>query len=76
MVKLLGIVVAGFLVGAGGMALAHDMGSMPGMRDAALPWEITFPYGFPQPGKYRLFVQVKRRGRIETAVFYASVVAP
>src|SRR5215469_8096645 len=31
MIKILGVVVAGFLVGAGGMALADDMAGMPGM---------------------------------------------
>jgi len=39
----------------------------------ALPAEISFPYGFPQPGDYRLFVQIKRLGRIETGVFDAHV---
>ncbi len=31
MMKSLGIIVAGLLVGAGGMALAHDMAGMDGM---------------------------------------------
>jgi hypothetical protein len=39
----------------------------------APPAEITFPYGFPQAGDYRLFVQIKRAGRVETAVFDAQV---
>jgi hypothetical protein len=41
---------------------------------ASVAPEITFPYGFPQPGDYRLFVQVKRDGRIETGVFDARVI--
>lgn len=39
----------------------------------ALPAEVSFPYGFPQPGDYRLFVQMKRHGLAETGVFDAVV---
>ncbi len=35
--------------------------------------EVAFPYGFPRAGDYRIFVQVKRAGRIETGVFDAHV---
>jgi hypothetical protein len=31
--------------------------------------EASFPYGFPKPGNYRMFVQIKRAGRVETGVF-------
>jgi hypothetical protein len=35
--------------------------------------EVSFPYGFPKAGDYRLFVQVKRAGRVETGEFLAHV---
>jgi hypothetical protein len=31
--------------------------------------EVSFPYGFPKAGEYRIFVQIKRGGHIETGVF-------
>jgi len=38
-----------------------------------LPPEVRFPYGFPQAGDYRIFVQIKRAGRVETGMFDAHV---
>jgi hypothetical protein len=54
-----------------------DMSSMPGMdmpaTAAKLPNEVSFPYGFPTPGKYRIFVQMKHGNTVETGVFDAVV---
>ncbi|HEX3757338.1 MAG TPA: hypothetical protein VHW23_01470 [Kofleriaceae bacterium] len=53
--------------------------AMPGMDMAAMhaapvrPEDLEFPYGFPRPGAYRLFVQVRHAGRIVTGAFDARV---
>ena len=47
--------------------------NMPQMRANKVAADISIPYGFPKPGLYRVFVQVKRAGQVETAVFNATV---
>jgi hypothetical protein len=47
--------------------------SMPMPESGPLAPEVRFPYGFPAPGEYRIYVQIKRAGRIETGVFDAHV---
>jgi hypothetical protein len=49
----------------------HAMHAMS--AEGALPSAVSFPYGFPRPGAYRIFVQVKRSGQIETGIFDAKV---
>jgi hypothetical protein len=46
------------------VAMNHTMG---------MPAEVSFPYGFPQAGDYRMFVQIKRAGHVETGVFDTHV---
>ena len=38
-----------------------------------LPAVVSFPFGLPERGDYRIFVQIKRGGRIETGAFDARV---
>ena len=45
-------------------------GMSPGMPMAS---EVSFPYGFPKSGDYRVFVQIKRAGRVETGIFDVKV---
>ena len=55
--------------------LAEGRSAMAGMENMDHPSssaEISFPYGFPRAGDYRIFVQVKRAGKIETGEFVAK----
>jgi hypothetical protein len=57
------------LTGAGRTAMPMPMAS----SSSSLPAGFSFPYGFPHPGVYRIFVQVKRAGKVQTAAFDAHV---
>jgi hypothetical protein len=53
-------------------------GGMPNGMAMATPArpldpEVSFPYGFPKAGEYRIFVQIKRGGQVETGVFDTQV---
>jgi hypothetical protein len=49
-----------------------SMAGMPNMNHNPPTAEVSFPYGFPKAGEYRIFVQVKRAGKVETAAFVAK----
>jgi hypothetical protein len=58
---------------SGELQVGAPMAMPMATSNAPLPAEVSFPYGFPRPGEYRIFVQVKRAGQVETGVFDAHV---
>jgi hypothetical protein len=56
------------MAGTGAAAMNHSAHAGHGT-----PSVVSFPYEFPQPGRYRLWVQVKSGGKVETGVFDAEV---
>ena len=58
----------------GALAQRLTMMQMGKAEAGAVPsGQVAFPYAFPKPGLYRIWVQVKRDGRILTGVFAADV---
>lgn len=55
----------------GGRLTAQGMPA--GEHVMTLDGRIEFPYAFPDPGYYRIWVEVRRKGRVETAAFRARV---
>jgi hypothetical protein len=62
--------LAGQLSGA---TSALPVEAPPGQGTGRLPNHVGFPYGFPSPAKYRIFVEMKHGSTVEIGSFDASV---
>jgi hypothetical protein len=47
--------------------------AMVAMHQTEIGQNVSFPYGVPSPGAYRIFVQLKRAGKVETGTFDLEV---
>ena len=58
--------------------ITQNMDPMPGMdmSHSASPNTVSFPYGLPSPGTYRIVVQMKHGNEVETGFFDTDVNAP
>jgi hypothetical protein len=61
---------------ASGRLRLEDSSALPTaatMNQMPMRGELSFPYEFPKPGRYHVWVQVKRNGRVLTGVYMADV---
>jgi len=66
--------MAALMLANGGNAGDHeDMSMDMRMHDNPLSNIVEFPYGFPSPGRYRIFIQMKHSAIIETGAFDVTV---
>jgi hypothetical protein len=43
------------------------------VNEPNLPGRFSFPFAFPKPGRYRMWVQVRKDGRVQTADYEVTV---
>ena len=55
------------------LMMAAPPEAMAAMHQLPQGSDVSFPYAFPAPGQYRIFVQMKRTGTIETGAFDFNV---
>jgi hypothetical protein len=55
------------------MMIANGMDADMTMPSEPITNTVEFPYGFPQAGAYRIFIQMKHGSTVETGVFDAKV---
>ncbi len=58
---------------AGSAESAHATHHAMPMGEIKMTGDLAIPYAFPRPGSYRMWVQVKRNGVVETAAFDVAV---
>jgi hypothetical protein len=59
--------------GAAGDSMAGMNMNAGATSEPSISSNLSMPYGFPRPGRYRIFLQFKRAGKIETAYFDTAV---
>lgn len=68
-VSMAALELANSEAGIGVLRPSTEQMSMSMPATAMLRPEVSFPYGFPKVGEYRVFVQIKRAGNVETGAF-------
>ena len=58
---------------AGRLRLDDSSLASPNMADMPMTGELSFPYEFPNAGRYHVWVQIKHAGKLLTGVFSTEV---